>query len=167
MITKEQVLEAIELLNAAEIGIKIKTARAKEEDLRENFLATVDELLEAKKQKSIPEKVAVIYNALVEEENEKAEEAEAPKEKAVKAPKEKKEKAVKEPKEKAVKAPKEKTEGKKESRPQALKRKMETIPELEDLLNDKELLTIYNGRKAWIRNDFNKLPGSPLPKGGG
>jgi hypothetical protein len=157
MITKEQVLEAIELLNAAEIGIKIKTARAKEEDLRENFLATVDELLEAKKQKSIPEKVAVIYNALVEEENEKAEEAEAPKEKAVKAPKEKKEKAVKEPKEKAVKAPKEKTEGKKESRPQALKRKMETIPELEDLLNDKELLTIYNGRKAWIRNDFNKL----------
>lgn len=157
MITKEQVLEAIELLNAAEIGIKIKTARAKEEDLRENFLATVDELLEAKKQKSIPEKVAVIYNALVEEENEKAEEAEATKEKAVKAPKEKKEKAVKEPKEKAVKAPKEKTEGKKESRPQALKRKMETIPELEDLLNDKELLTIYNGRKAWIRNDFNKL----------
>lgn len=157
MITKEQVLEAIELLNAAEIGIKIKTARAKEEDLRENFLATVDELLEAKKQKSIPEKVAVIYNALVEEENEKTEEAEAPKEKAVKAPKEKKEKAVKEPKEKAVKAPKEKTEGKKESRPQALKRKMETIPELEDLLNDKELLTIYNGRKAWIRNDFNKL----------
>lgn len=149
MITKEQVLEAIELLNAAEIGIKIKTARAKEEDLRENFLATVDELLEAKKQKSIPEKVAVIYNALVEEENEKAEEVEATKEKKEKAPKEKKEKAVK--------APKEKTEGKKESRPQALKRKMETIPELEDLLNDKELLTIYNGRKAWIRNDFNKL----------
>lgn len=149
MITKEQVLEAIELLNAAEIGIKIKTARAKEEDLRENFLATVDELLEAKKQKSIPEKVAVIYNALVEEENEKTEEAEAPKEKAVKASKEKKEKVVKEPKEK--------TEGKKESRPQALKRKMETIPELEDLLNDKELLAIYNGRKAWIRNDFNKL----------
>lgn len=161
MITKEQVLEAIELLNAAEIGIKIKTARAKEEDLRENFLATVDELLEAKKQKSIPEKVAVIYNALVEEENEKVAEAEAeveaPKKKAVKEPKEKKEKAAKEPKEKAVKAPKEKVEGKKESRPQALKRKMETIPELEDLLNDKELLTIYNGRKAWIRNDFNKL----------
>jgi hypothetical protein len=161
MITKEQVLEAIELLNAAEIGIKIKTARAKEEDLRENFLATIDELLEAKKQKSIPEKAAEIYNALVEEENEKVAEAEAeveaPKKKAVKEPKEKKEKAAKEPKEKAVKAPKEKVEGKKESRPQALKRKMETIPELEDLLNDKELLTIYNGRKAWIRNDFNKL----------
>ena len=140
MITKEQVLEAIELLNAAEIGIKIKTARAKEEDLRENFLATIDELLEAKKQKSIPEKAAEIYNALVEEENEKVAEAE-----------------VETPKEKAVKAPKEKVEGKKESRPQALKRKMETIPELEDLLNDKELLTIYNGRKVWIRNDFNKL----------
>lgn len=45
----------------------------------------------------------------------------------------------------------------KESRPQALKRKMRTLSTLDELLNDEELLTVYNNKKCWIKNDFAKL----------
>lgn len=73
MVTKKELVEGIKMLNEAGIGIKIKTVGIKEADLKESFMATIDEILDAGKQKSIPEKVALLYNTLVEEEEEKDE----------------------------------------------------------------------------------------------
>jgi hypothetical protein len=105
MVTKKELVEGIKMLNKAGIGIKIKTVGIKEADLKESFMATIDEILDAGKQKSIPEKIALLYNTLVEEEEEKPESTNEVEEK----PEPVEEKKPKETKNPEPKKPEEKT----------------------------------------------------------
>ncbi len=163
---RKNLVDAIKKLNQLNLtkSIDIKN---KEEELKESYMENIEAIVDNGGESDIPENLIIIYNELSDEyeqnKNKKGDKEMSKKEETKEEVKEVAKKEVKEvaKKEMAKKevAKKEKVEKeiKKESRPQALKRKMQSIKSLDKLLLDEELLAIYDNHKNWITNDYNKI----------
>jgi colicin import membrane protein len=160
---RKNLVDAVKKLNKLSLTDNIDV-KNKEEELKENFMISIESIIDNGGESDIPEELIIIYNKLSEEyeqnknkkETKEMEKKEENKEEVKKETKPKKEEVKKETKPKKEEVKKE-TKPKKESRPQVLRKKMQSIKSLDKLLLDEELLVVYNNHKSWIKNDYNKI----------
>jgi hypothetical protein len=149
---RKNLVDAVKKLNKLSLTDNIDV-KNKEEELKENFMISIESIIDNGGESDIPEELIIIYNKLSEEYEQNKNKKET---KEMEKKEENKEEVKKETKPKKEEVKKE-TKPKKESRPQVLRKKMQSIKSLDKLLLDEELLVVYNNHKSWIKNDYNKI----------